>query len=78
MTRYYFDLRDGGGVALDEEGMEMSDFGAVQEEAVHALADMVRDSIRGDNFHQFAIDVRDANGPVLEVALAWHVLRADS
>jgi len=31
MTRYYFDLRDGDGFAIDEEGLEMSDLAAVQE-----------------------------------------------
>ncbi|WFU58256.1 hypothetical protein QA639_12440 [Bradyrhizobium pachyrhizi] len=78
MTRYYFDLRDGGGLAIDEEGMEMSSFGAVQEEAARALADVIRDSFRGHNFHQIAIEVRDNDGPVLEVAIAWRSCRLDS
>ncbi|WP_371817848.1 hypothetical protein [Bradyrhizobium sp. CCBAU 53421] len=38
MERYYFDLRDGCGLAIDEEGLEMPNLAAVQEEAVRALA----------------------------------------
>ncbi|WP_409411062.1 MULTISPECIES: DUF6894 family protein [Bradyrhizobium] len=33
MTRYYFDLRDDKGIALDEEGLELSSARAVQAEA---------------------------------------------
>lgn len=33
MPRYYFDLRDDTGVALDEEGLELASWRAVQAEA---------------------------------------------
>jgi hypothetical protein len=46
MPRYYFDIRDGNGVSLDEEGMELRDMQAVQEEAARSLADMARDEVR--------------------------------
>ncbi|MBP2428404.1 hypothetical protein ABIF38_008305 [Bradyrhizobium japonicum] len=76
--KYYFDLRDGCGLALDEEGLVLSDLAAVQEEAARALADMVRDSVRGHNFDQIAIEVRDDDGPVLEVRIAWRIRRSNS
>lgn len=75
MERYYFDLRDGCGLAIDEEGLEMPDLAAVQEEAARALADMIRDSIHGHNLDRVAIEVRDGNGPILEVAIAWRICR---
>ncbi|WP_309296303.1 DUF6894 family protein [Bradyrhizobium sp. Ce-3] len=77
MARYYFDLRDGCGLAIDEEGLEMPDLAAVQEEAARALADMIRDSVRGQNLDRAAVEVRDHNGPILEVGIAWRILRSN-
>ncbi|MHC2243185.1 DUF6894 family protein [Bradyrhizobium elkanii] len=65
-------------MALDEEGLVLPDLAAVQEEAARALADMVRDSVRGHNFDQIAIEVRDDDGPVLEVRIAWRIRRSNS
>ena len=47
---------------------------AVQEEAAHSLADLLRDAVRrqrqgGD--HRMAIEVRDANRPVLTVTVSF-------
>ena len=47
MPRYYFDLRDDTGVALDEEGLELASWRAVQAEAAKSVADMARDDLRG-------------------------------
>jgi hypothetical protein len=44
MKRYYFDLRDGDYLAADEEGTELPDTAAVQEEAALSLAGMARDA----------------------------------
>ena len=33
MRRYYFDLRDGDELAVNEEGVELRDIDSVQEEA---------------------------------------------
>lgn len=38
MARYYFDLRDGDEVAVDDEGFELPDLKAVQREAVRSWA----------------------------------------
>jgi len=46
MPGYYFDMREGDDVAVDEEGMEFSSMEAVRREA-HTLADMARDAIGG-------------------------------
>ena len=46
MPRYYFDLRDGDDLAVDEEGVELRDMELVQEEAARSLADMARDAVR--------------------------------
>ncbi|WP_433994171.1 DUF6894 family protein [Bradyrhizobium japonicum] len=45
MPRYYFDLRDEKGTAVDEEGLELSGPRAVQAEAAKSVADMARDAV---------------------------------
>jgi hypothetical protein len=76
MPRYYFDLRDGDEVALDEEGLELSDMHAVQAEAAKSLADMAREAVHGATFtaaHSMAIEVRDDVGPVMQVKFTFEV-----
>ncbi|MCC8956847.1 hypothetical protein H8B02_26455 [Bradyrhizobium sp. Pear77] len=79
MRRYYFDIRDGDEIASDEEGMELPNIERVQEEAARSLADMARDAARqitqhGDA-HQMAIEVRDTDGPVMQVSFSFNVKR---
>ena len=77
MPRYFFDLRDGDDLAVDEEGMELRDIQAVQEEAARSLADMARDEVRRHapvKKHRMAIEVRDDSGrPVLQVKFTFEV-----
>lgn len=78
MTRYYFDIREGDNFAPDEEGLELSTLQAVQEEAARSLADMARDAVRGEPdgaAHDMSIEVRDADGPVMEVKFGFRVNR---
>ena len=78
MPRYFFDLRDGDDIAVDEEGLELKDIRAVQEEAARSLADMTRDEVRRhsndpNKRHRMAIEVRDDTGPVLQVKFAFEI-----
>ena len=76
MARYYFDIREGDDLATDEEGLELSTLQAVQEEAARSLADMARDAVRGEPdgaAHDMSIEVRDANGPVMDVKFSFRV-----
>jgi Domain of unknown function (DUF6894) len=79
MPLYYFDLRDGDGVAPDEEGTELSSIDEVQNEAAYALADLLRDEVRATNGYLHArylmIEVRDADGPVLRARFAFEFER---
>lgn len=77
MPRYYFDLRDDKGIALDEEGLELSGPRAVQAEAAKSVADMARDAVlsaplTGDT-QEMAINVRDAGGPVMQVRFCFQI-----
>jgi uncharacterized protein DUF6894 len=45
MPRYYFELMDGRGLLIDDEGVELPHADAALEEGVKALVAMVRISI---------------------------------
>ena len=45
MTRYYFDLEDQSGIAIDEEGTDLPDVDAAQAEAAQSLGGMARDAL---------------------------------
>jgi hypothetical protein len=68
MKRYFFDISDGDELAADEDGMELPDVEAALEEAARSLADLARDRIRGQPYRRMAIEVRDIDGPVVEVS----------
>ena len=46
MPLYYFDLRDDDKLVPDEEGTEVPSLDEVQNEAAHALADLLSDTTR--------------------------------
>ena len=43
--RYFFDIRDGDEIAVDEEGMVLATVQAVQEEAARSLAGIAQDAV---------------------------------
>jgi hypothetical protein len=74
MRRYYFDWREGDEVFPDEEGLELSTIEEVQEEAARSLADMMRDVVHQhleDVGYPVAIEVRDDDGPVLQLKFTF-------
>ncbi|MCK1518350.1 hypothetical protein IVB22_38915 [Bradyrhizobium sp. 190] len=77
MAIYYFDVRDGDELVVDEEGMELRDIGAAQDEAARSLAGIAWDGMRSDGVQtqQMAIEVRDLYGPVMEVKFAFVIKR---
>jgi hypothetical protein len=78
MGLYFFDFRDGDERVLDEEGLELRDMMAVQNEAARALAGLAWDSIanfKSAEIHQMAIEVRDRYGPVMEVEFSFKIIR---
>ena len=74
MTRYFFDIRYGDKIAIDEEGLELPDIEAAQIEAAYSLAGMVRDKINSQPFSLMAIQVRDGEGAVVEAKFVWELL----
>jgi hypothetical protein len=71
VTRYFFDIRDGQDLLLDEEGMEFPDLEAAFREAARSLADISSKGSRNVGAGM-AVVVRDDNGTVvLDTALSW-------
>lgn len=79
MRRYYFDIRDGDELVPDEEGTDLPTIERVQEEAARSLADMARDAARhiaqDGNAHHMMIEVRDDDGPVMQVRFTFDINR---
>ena len=77
MGRYYFDLRDGDGLTADEEGLELRDVQAVQEEAAQSLADAARDGLRisDGTLHQMTTEIRTDAGPFMRVSFSFDLAR---
>jgi hypothetical protein len=68
--RYFFDLRDGDELAVDEEGVELPNLQRVQEEAAASLAELARELVIDsvlDGAHDMSIEVRDEDGPLMKV-----------
>jgi Domain of unknown function (DUF6894) len=77
MALYFFDLRDEAETVVDEEGTELRDLRAVQDEAARALSGLAWDAMRSDcvKGHQMIIEVRDSDGPVMEAKLSFEIAR---
>jgi hypothetical protein len=70
MPTYYFDLKDDhDAVVVDDAGVELRDVSAAHSEAMRTLSHMTYDGRHAsERLHsEFAIYVRDAEGPVMEV-----------
>jgi hypothetical protein len=79
MALYFFDMRDGATLLVDEEGVELPNLKAVQIEAVRALGDVARHTLwtkaKSILGHRMAIEVRDGAGPVLQVTFTFEIER---
>jgi hypothetical protein len=74
MPRYFFDLRDGDNLAVDEEGIELPSLIRVQEEAASSLAEMARERVIEGfqaNAEYMAIEVRDEHGPLMKALFTF-------
>ena len=78
MPRYYFDLRDENGLTSDLDGLVLPDIHTAREEAARTLSDLARDEIRRrmrhpSNNHIMGIEVRDDDGPLVQVKFAIEI-----
>ena len=75
MALYFFDLRDDAEFVVDEQGTELRDMRAVQEETARSLSGLAWDAMRSDGVkgQQIILEVRDAHGPVMEAKLSFEI-----
>ncbi len=72
--RYYFDIRDGADVSIDQAGVELENDRAAKLQATLALTEMARDNLPDNgNDHRLLIHVRTENGPRFDVRLDYEV-----
>ena len=63
MPRYHFDLHDGAGLVIDEEGRELPDLAAVRREAVKGIRSVISAEVgRGSLDLTGRLVVRDGSG----------------
>jgi hypothetical protein len=75
MPRYYFDIRDGESIAVDEEGLELPDLTAAEVEAAQSLGDLAKDTPPGTESHHMAIEVRTDDVPIFKAAFIFELTR---
>ncbi|AGB45262.1 MULTISPECIES: DUF6894 family protein [Mesorhizobium] len=61
MARYFFDTYESDALIKDETGIECGGIEAARNEALAGLIDLARDSLKGVDGHQLAIEIRDEN-----------------
>jgi uncharacterized protein DUF6894 len=75
MRRYFCDMQNGEGLTVDEEGVELPDLTAAQQEAALALADMLLDESLDPA--KISVEVRDDAGTVMRARLVFEIDRTD-
>ena len=76
MPRYYFDIRDGDDVAIDEEGLDLPAIEAAETEAARSLADIAAELRRQKaECQRLTIEVRAGDAPLFKATLAFEAAR---
>ncbi|MBS9721465.1 hypothetical protein JYU29_12295 [Tianweitania sp. BSSL-BM11] len=58
MMRYFFDLRDGDSLLVDNSGLELASFDAAKMEASDRLTEFVKLAVTDDTRRATAIEIR--------------------
>ncbi len=78
MPLFYFDVRDGGRFAPDEEGTDFDSLDAAEHEAVCAAAEIGRDRLPKGGAREVTIEVRNAHRQrVLTVKVSMEIDRVE-
>jgi hypothetical protein len=68
MSRYFFDLHNGQGLTLDDEGLETSSRETISREVTRILVDVARDELTTDDRAVISVSVRNEAGKTISVA----------
>lgn len=75
MSRFYFDIRQGEMLVIDEEGLDFDSQRAAEIEAALSLAGIARELEPFVSSEGLAIEVRDTDGPVLRATFIQERIR---
>ena len=78
MPHYYFDVRHGDHLIVDEDGFKLPNIAGVQYEATRSLMELGQDAVRSAGYdacktERMAIEVRNEAGPVLQANFTFEV-----
>ncbi|WP_128924778.1 DUF6894 family protein [Bradyrhizobium guangxiense] len=77
VPHYYFDIRDGQTLSVDEEGLTLANQRAAEIEAALSLADTAKDLVPSASSGSLAIEVRDDDGPIFRAAFLFGTARSN-
>ena len=78
MPRFYFDVREGASITLDEEGLEFESLDVAEHQAATAAAEIGRDRLPKDDDRQVTIELRNEHRQrVLTVTVSMEIYRVD-
>lgn len=78
MPRYFFNIRDGGSIIVDREGIEMPSVKAVREEAEQAARDLLADKVKfGAAVDGQQFEILDDDGKMVMTVPFKSVLRME-
>ena len=76
MPRFYFDIRVEGAFTEDEDGAELPDVGAAEEEAVACVSQLAWDKFPHSDIREISVEVRgEYGGRVLAAKISLVVER---
>jgi len=75
VSQFYFDIWDGEALVVDEEGLDLASRRAAEIEAALSLADIVKQRDPLASSDGLAINVRNADGPVLTATFVYEKVR---
>ncbi len=72
--RFFFDVHDGLRTSVDDIGLELAGVSEAEQQAVSALADITRDTLRKGAGRRFVVEVRGEGGDkILRATLSMSV-----
>ena len=75
MPHYYFDIRDGEALSVDEEGMDLADQRGAEMEAALSLADAAGGLAPLADIRDVAVEVRGIEGPIFRASFLFDIAR---
>jgi hypothetical protein len=78
MPRFHFDLREDGVLVKDDDGLELADEKAAEQQAIETATSVARDVFARGSAGEVLIEVRNTHRePFIKVAVTLKVQRVD-